>query len=201
MNKPFKDLGEKIKAVREAKKRSIDEVSGAIEISEAVFKKIEQGEQRPAEDTLATLLSYLDIQDSEAEKYWELAGYQSKSESMGLGSADQSSTFELNQPIAMMMPVDLRVVYTDMVHVMVNDFGVVMNFMQTAGNGSQPLAVSRIGMSREHAKSVIKILSQSIEQAESGKKPKLLKSERPKQNKSKQKPSSPGELNSSKDNK
>lgn len=201
MNKPFKDLGEKIKAVRQSKKRSIDEVSGAIEISEATFRKIEQGEQRPAEDTLATLLSYLDIQDSEAEKYWELAGYQTKADSMGMGSGDQSSTFELNQPIAMMMPVDLRVVYTDMVHVMVNDFGVVMNFMQTAGNGSQPLAVSRIGMSREHAKSVIKILSQSIEQAESGKKPKLLKSEQPKQSKSKQKPSSSGELNSSKDTK
>lgn len=167
--KPFKDLGAKIKAVRQKKKRSILEVSGAIEISEDSFKKIEQGELRPAEDTLATLLSYLEVDDQDADKYWELAGYADN----GIPSANQANVFELNQPIAMMMPVDLRVVYTDMVHVMVNDFGVVMNFMQSAGNGMQPLAISRVGMSKEHAKSVIEILSKSLAQAE-GKKQQML---------------------------
>ena len=170
-SQPFKDLGAKIKATRQQKKRSVNEVSGAIEISEAKFKQIEQGELRPAEDTLATLLSYFEIKDSEADKYWELAGYLDN----GIPTTGSANVFELNQPIAMMMPVDLRVVYTDMVHVMVNDFGVVMNFMQSAGNGQQPLAVSRIGMSRDHAKSVIDILSKSIDQAEASKKPKLLK--------------------------
>lgn len=170
--KPFKDLGEKIKAERQQKKRSINEVSGAIEISEDRLKKIEQGELRPAEDTLATLLSYLEVNDSEADQYWELAGYVDND---GIPSAGQASMFEMNQPIAMMMPVDLRVVYTDMVHVMVNDFGVVMNFMQSTGNGQQPLAISRIGMSKEHAKSVVSILSKSLKQAEERKNTKLLK--------------------------
>ncbi|MCX6729702.1 MAG: hypothetical protein NTV95_03595 [Candidatus Saccharibacteria bacterium] len=70
------------------------------------------------------------------------------------------------------MPVDLRIVYTDTAHVMVNNFGVVMNFMQTNGNGGQPLAVSRIGMSKEHAQSLIKMLQQSLKQAENQEAPK-----------------------------
>lgn len=168
--RPFKDLGEKIKAVRQQKKRSINEVSGAIEISEDNFKKIEQGELRPAEDTLATLLSYLEVNENEADRYWELAGYSDDS----VNSGGQSTVIDLSQPIAMMMPADLKVVYTDMVHVMVNDFGVVMNFMQSTGNSQQPLAVSRIGMSKEHAKSVIAILEKSLKQAEAGTQQKLL---------------------------
>ncbi len=62
----------------------------------------------------------------------------------------------------MVLPADARIVYTDMVHVMVNNYGVIMNFMQTAGPGSQPLAVSRIGMSREHAQSVLEVLQKTL---------------------------------------
>jgi hypothetical protein len=62
--------------------------------------------------------------------------------------------------------MDIRVVYTDMVHVMVNDYGVVMNFIQNSGPNNQPLAVARVGMSREHAKSVVQILQQSLAQAD-----------------------------------
>ena len=64
------------------------------------------------------------------------------------------------------MPMDLRVVYTDMVHVAVNDFGLVMNFMQTAGPANKPLAIARVGMSREHAKSVLEVLQRTLAQSE-----------------------------------
>ena len=53
-----------------------------------------------------------------------------------------------------------------MVHVMVNNYGVIMNFMQGAGPNNQPLAVARIGMSREHAKSVLEVLQKTLDQAD-----------------------------------
>ena len=36
--------------------------------------------------------------------------------------------------------------------------------MQTTGPNNQPLAVSRIGMSKEHAKSVLELLQQTLNQ-------------------------------------
>lgn len=165
---PYQNLGDKLKAIREDKKRTIPEVSGAVEIEETTLEKIETGELRPAEDILALLISYFEVLDEEAKKLWELAGYQDSTEN------SNNQTYELNQQIAMVMPIDLRVVYTDMVHVMINDFGVVMNFMQGNGPKNQPLAVARIGMSHEHAKSVLDILDKSLKQAEINKKPKLL---------------------------
>lgn len=164
MGKPFQQLGGKLRIIREQRRESLAEVSGAVEIDTDVLEKIESGEQRPSEDILLLLLSYFDVHDEEATSYWDLAGYNNGESEKSTGPSQQS-TFDLNQPVAMLMPMDLRIVYTDMVHVMSNNFGIVMNFMQTAGPNNQPLAVARIGMSREHAQSVVDILQQTLAQA------------------------------------
>ncbi len=167
VKKPFSELGEKLKLYRERRKRSLAEASGAVEIEAAFLESIEKGERRPDEEILSLLISYFEIEEEYASKLYRLAGY---NDSL-IGSVDQAA-FDISQPIAMLMPVDLRIVYTDTAHVMVNNFGVVMNFMQTNGNGGQPLAVSRIGMSKEHAQSLIKMLQQSLKQAENQEAPK-----------------------------
>ncbi len=170
-DQPYRLLGENLKSRRQKLNQTVPEVSGAVEIDATTLERIESGEQRPAEEILALLISYFDLQEEDAVSLWHLAGYDERRTTT---SSSSTATFELNQPIAMMMPVDLRVVYTDMVHVTINNFGVVMNFMQTAGQGSQPLAISRIGMSKEHARSVLEILERSLKQSDEANKPKLL---------------------------
>lgn len=162
---PYQSLGRRLKAARLKIKKTVAEASGAIELNEAALHSIELGRKRPEEDTLMVLLSYLDIKDEEATKIWQMAGYQ---------EVDDHDIIDLNQQIAMVMPGDLRVVYTDMVHVLVNDFGVVMNFLQGAGPGSQPLAVARIGMSKEHARSVLDLLDKSLKQSDQSRQTKVL---------------------------
>ena len=166
-SKPFKILGSTLKKMRETKRLSVAEVSGAVEIDANTLELYETGSQRPSEDILMLIISHLDLKDDEATKLWELAGYNSDNK-----HSDQ--TFELGQQVAMVMPMDARVVYTDMVHVMVNDYGVVMNFMQGAGPGNQPLAVARVGMSKEHAMSVIDVLQRSLNQPSAA--PKMIPS-------------------------
>ena len=56
---------------------------------------------------------------------------------------------------------------------MVNNHGVVMNFMQGAPNGGQPTVVSRLGMSREHAQSLVELLQRTLAQQQQA--PKSLK--------------------------
>ena len=158
---PYQALGQKLRAARVRKKRTVAEASGAIEINEETLKGIELGKQRPEEDTLMVLISYLGISEEEAKGMWELAGYHGQD-----ADGVDATQAEIAQSLAMIMPGDLRVVYTDMVHVMVNDYGVIMNFLQGGGPNNQPLAVSRIGMSKDHARSVIELLHKSLKQAE-----------------------------------
>ncbi len=156
--KPFKSLGNRIKLARQSSKETLAEVSGAVEIDVEALDKIEQGEQRPTEEILLLLISHLNVQDEEATSLWEMAAYDKMN--------DQGEHTEQVKQMALSMPTDIRIVYTDMVHVMVNDYGVVMNFMQNGGPNNQPLAVGRVGMSKEHAQSVLQVLQQTLAQAE-----------------------------------
>jgi transcriptional regulator with XRE-family HTH domain len=160
---PYKTLGARLRGMRESLRESLAEVAGSVEIEIDVLSLIEQGTDRPSEDILLLLISHFAVKEDEATKLWELAGY------------DQSDTGIINlandpegiiKNSVMVMPMDARIMYTDMAHVMINNHGVVMNFMQSAGPNSQPLVVSRLGMSREHAESLLELLQQTLSQPE-----------------------------------
>ncbi len=163
---PFKTLGSHLKSIREKKRESVAEVSGAVELDPETLSQIEQGRKRPSEDILMMLLNHFDVKDEEAVKIWEMAGYTRDKASLSSEINDQD--FQ-NKQLLMLVPVDGRILYTDQVHVMANNHGVVMNFMQGGGNSSQPAAVARIGMSKEHAASVVELLTKSLQQLENAK--------------------------------
>jgi transcriptional regulator with XRE-family HTH domain len=180
---PFTNLGSQLKRMREKRQESLAEVSGAVEIEVDALSQIESGTARPSEDILLLLISHFAVKEDEATKLWELAGYDHAL--LPVEGASQDGNGEATQAV-MVMPVDARVVYTDMVHVMVNNYGVVVNFMQATGPNNQPLAVARVGMSKEHAKSVIEVLQRTLDQSEqrSLPAPGQDKSQPPKQQKS-----------------
>jgi transcriptional regulator with XRE-family HTH domain len=173
---PFKTLGGQLKRLREKRQESLAEVSGAVEIDPDVLQAFEQGNERPAEDILLLLISHFATKDEVASKLWELAGYDR--EELPMQYDGNTANEDLKNGTATMAQ-NTPIVYTDMVHVMVNNYGVVMNFMQTAGNGNQPVAISRIGMSREHAQSVLEILQKTLSLSD----PKSLPSSKDKKDK------------------
>lgn len=161
---PFYELGSRLKALREKHQESLSEVSGAVEIEPENLQAIEQGIERPVEDILLLLISHFGTKEDVATELWQLAGYDS--DALPTHHAKNDSNGNVSHGV-IVMPIDTRIAYTDMVHVTVNNYGVVMNFMQTTGiPGAQPLAVSRLGMSHEHARSVIKVLQDTLDSHE-----------------------------------
>lgn len=155
---PYKKLGSFLRKQRESVHESLAEVSGAVEIDEEMLSKIEQGILLPSEDILLLLISHLSVSEEEATKLWDLAGYEDRknlSDSVDNDSVKQ--TF-------MVIPFDNRVMYSDNIEITTNKYGVVLNFIQS-GN-AQPTTVSRIGMSREHAQNMLKVLQTSLDQKE-----------------------------------
>lgn len=153
-NTPYASLGNALRTMRLKQKESLLEVSSAIEVTGERLALFENGELRPSEDILDLLISHYSVTDHEADKLWELAGYKKSEEPI------------MHQQAILLTSLDNRVIYTDTVHVMVNNYGVVMNFMQTTGQNNQPTTVSRIGMSREHAHSVLAVLQKTLSEAE-----------------------------------
>jgi transcriptional regulator with XRE-family HTH domain len=163
---PYKPLGTRLRRLREQLRETLAEVSGAVEIDIEALSSMERGTERPSEDILLLLISHFSAKEDEAEQLWHLAGYKREK----LNEAAEFEGFETDEadpsrPIVMVMPMDARISYTDMAHVMVNDFGVVVNFMQTSGPNNKPFIVSRVGMSREHAESVVDMIQKALAQS------------------------------------
>lgn len=160
---PYRSLGRRLKELRTRVNESLAEASGAVEIDAKELASFELGKSRPTEDVLLLLISHFGAKDDEAVKLWEMAGYGLEK----VPAAHMANDERQNGA------GDNRILFTDIVDIVVNKYGVVMNFMQTGpSNASQ--SVARVGMSREHAKSILQILQTTLnktEQNQNGKTP------------------------------
>ena len=154
----FHQLGKTLKALRDRANETLAEASGAVEIDVKQLASFELGRNCPTEDVLLLLISHFGVRDDEAVKLWELAGYGMHR----ISSARMAS----DEPQQATTSLDSRILFTDIVDIVVNNYGVVMNFMQNTSSKAQPVAVARVGMSREHAKSVLQILQVTLAQTE-----------------------------------
>lgn len=159
---PYKQLGDRLKTIRQKLHESIAEVSGAVEIDEPTLHRIEQGNERPSEDILMLLISHFGMRDDEAAGLWQLAGYDQPRTHEHRDSTDETPN---NRATILVMAVDPRVIYSDGVQVTANRHGVVMSFSQSNGTPNS-LVTARIGMSREQAAAVIRTLQEALTRSE-----------------------------------
>ena len=157
---PYKKLGSRLRQIRQQLRESVAEVSGAIEIDESTLGRIERGQERPSEDILLLLISHFSMSDDDAVVLWELAGYDQSLANPKSGEEGQNG-----RPLLMVMALDSRIIYSDSVQVVANPNGVVLNFLQAPDGPYTAQTIARIGMSREQAESVVKVLQQTLKQS------------------------------------
>jgi transcriptional regulator with XRE-family HTH domain len=158
-NTPFSELGARLRRLREHRQESIEDASGAAEIDPPTLQSYEDGIERPAEDILHVLLHHFDANEQQVDELWSLAGYRTfDSDKQSPDDAQFQPT-----PAVFVLPIDGRILYSDSVHVAVNKQGVVLNFMQNVGPDGKIMPVSRIGMSKQHAKAMIQLLTDCLE--------------------------------------
>lgn len=155
--KPYSLLGGQLKKLRTRANESLAEASGAVEIDARELASFELGKSRPSEDVLLLLISHFAARDEEAVRMWETAGY---------GMDKIPAAHMTNESSGVTVPAEQKVMYTDVVDVMVNNYGVVINFMQSSGPTKPATTIAKVGMSRDHAKSVVQILQATIAQTE-----------------------------------
>ncbi len=166
--KPFANLGKHLRDVREQSKRSLAEVSGAIEIEEQALRLIEMGQKRPEEDVMLLLISYFNVRDQEALHLWELAHYDSDLTDhiqFQESNNDTDAASLMGKPVIMMLAMDVRTMYSDGLEINWNQAGMTLNFTQTNSQvaGQPPvISVARVGLSYNQAELVLKNLEQAL---------------------------------------
>ncbi len=167
---PFEALGARLKLLREQWQQTTSEVSGTLEIDEAMLLAIEAGKALPHDDQLDLLISHFLLTEDQADDLRDLADQHRDQAGKALMGGIEDL---LMKQVVMYLPVDNRIVYTDSMQATVNNSGVVMRFMQMGPNNQQ-LPVSQIGMSREHAEQLLRVLRETLDQYDRSGQQKLL---------------------------
>lgn len=162
-DRPFSDLGARLRSLRERLQESLEDASGAVELDPPSLQAFEEGLERPAEDTLHVLLHHFDVSDEQADELWQLAGYRSDQAEDYVSSKSNGPKYQ-SVPAMMVLPIDGRILYSDSVQVNVNPQGVVLSFLQNVAPDGKSVPVSRVGMSKEHAQAMIHLLNDCLRQ-------------------------------------
>ena len=160
-SEPYAALGARIKFLREQWQQSLRDLSATLELDEGFLHAVEDGKALPPVEVLDLLISHFLLTEDQAQDLRELANDQ---QDMAAGDLIGGIEDMLAKQVVMYLPVDNKVVYTDSMNVTVNDNGVVLHFMQQLPGSAQPTAVSRVGMSHEHAERIIAVLTQTLQQ-------------------------------------
>jgi transcriptional regulator with XRE-family HTH domain len=168
---PYQKFGKVLHSLRRKYHITSTELCGALEISEEYLASLERGNEHPSEDLIELMISHFSLDDQLADNLWLLAGY------------PLERLEDVTVQIAQLPMSELKISYTDMVHISVNNFGVVLNFMQNVSPNNQPLVVSRLGMSKEHAKSVADLIYRTLDASKNPKSKNVLELPIPKHDK------------------
>src|SRR3989344_2557865 len=123
---PYRPLGKRLKVRRDSANETLAEASGAVEIDVRQLASFELGRTKPTEDVLLLLISHFGARDDEAVNLWELAGYGVERIPAAHMANNEVVTQATDDPAN-------RILFTDVVDVVVNRYGVVMKFLQGSG--------------------------------------------------------------------
>ena len=163
MEKKYINLGLTLREIRTKTGEGIKTTSNKLGLDYSYLSKLENGLQRPSKQVLNQLIAHFNLTSSEARDIFMLAGYR-----RGVVSVSEDSDFQTEKVQSkpeILVRSDQVTLYSDSVGVDVNQYGFVLSFAQTLGPNKQ-LIVSRIGMSKEHIKSLVRVLSELLDKAE-----------------------------------
>ncbi|MYB40017.1 helix-turn-helix transcriptional regulator [Candidatus Saccharibacteria bacterium] len=171
-SKKFEDFGVQLRKIRLDANKTIDDVSGAVELPTAKLELIEMGRVRPKEELIYLLANYFNLSFSKVQHLLRLAGYKkrkagnAKSEFQSLFSnLPGSKNYDSQQLFVAISDLsEEKTVYTNETSVNVSKSGVVIEFLQSAAinRDNQPRTIAKVGMSIEHAYQLRDILQHAL---------------------------------------
>lgn len=161
------------------KREKVNDVAKKTGINRTYLSKIENGHIKPSLGVLDKLINYFSIPAPAALTLYSLAGYSDSHVVIEKNTGEEVSKMENKQiptteepgQIQVTIPNDKPVLYSDSVFLTSNEFGLVFDFSQRMASTNKHIVVSRIGMSKEHAKVLLKILREKVEGKSEVKKP------------------------------
>ena len=170
-NRKYHNFGGQLKKIRLDANKTINDVSGAVELPVDRLRQIELGEVRPQEELIFLLASYFNLSFPKTQHLLHLAGYNKKlvNDSKGFESLFSNLSARKSQDsqhilVAFSELSDERAMYINETSVNVSSSGVVIEFLQSAtiNRDKRAKTIAKVGMSIEHAHQLRNILRDAL---------------------------------------
>ncbi len=169
-----KALGAELRKIRQESGETLVNVASSVGIDRSHLTKVELGQDKPSETLLNSLIAHFSLERVKASRLWGLAGFSSRLiiiEKKGRKELSMNEKIvSKKQPVANVNvsidPSARPVLYSESVFIQSSDFGLTMDFAQQIGSSDQQFVVARIGMSFDHAKKMLEVLSDHLQKNE-----------------------------------
>lgn len=149
----MENFGAFLKAKREKLSLTVRDLALLTGIDFSLISKYESNSRKPTIQNLSKIKDALNLSEEDYFTAKKLGNYIDSRGGGEIIQMDNNQNQQVNLQVN--MPNDLKVLYTDSTFFSINQYGVVLDFAQTVGATQQQNIVSRIGMSKEHAKILI----------------------------------------------
>lgn len=180
--KNYQRFGGQLKKIRLEAKKTLTDVSGAVELPEDKLSKIEKGTLRPREDLIFLLANYFKLSKPQTQQLRHLAGYREKRRKTPSQANQSPADLKMHLEdfigrhladsagllLTFTEPMQDKALYTNKTDVNISHNGVIIQFSQSTfmEKGHISMPVAKVGMSLEHAQQFSKILIQALKKIE-----------------------------------
>lgn len=170
------ELGKELRDLRKQRGESLVHVAEAVRVDRSHLNKVELGEYMPSDEMLRNLVSYFSLPESTANRLLDLGGIKSRvvivrrdteREGTNMDKEDKKEVTSPKPGINLTIdPLKKPVYYTDSAFVHATNNGLTLDFAQTMGGSTSQCVVTRVGMSYDHAKELVKAINEQLEKNE-----------------------------------
>lgn len=169
----FIEFGQRIRIYRVRKDENITQAAKNLDVDRTYLSRLENGHLQPTRKVLEKICKYYSISQNDASEIYTLAGYAGKDIVMQnkeregvekIMEENQISKSKDVKGVELNVPNNAVVIYTDSAFVTTNEFGCVIDFAQRLGSTNKQNVVARVGMSKDHAKALIKVLQERLDE-------------------------------------
>lgn len=155
-----KRFGGKLKRYRiRAGYENLQKAADALGVDRSYLSKLEAGLSNPSSRFFNEMAALYRLTPEETFDLINLIGFRKEV----ITVAEQKQGEPQFGPQIAIPQARAEILYSDAVQVDVNEFGVVLNFAQRLGPSNKQIVVSRVGMSKEHVRALIKIIESLLE--------------------------------------
>lgn len=158
-------LAKQIRQLRLSSDLTLEQLAEKVNVHWTFLSKIEKGTRKPNVKLIKSLAKVFSLDEQE---YQTLIHQLSQDLRKGVNykMEDENAANQNQKVLNLNVPQSLAVLYSDSAVVNSNAHGIVLSFAQILGNTNTHNVVARVGISLQHAKSLLKALSKEVTNAE-----------------------------------